>query len=115
MLALRDLRKARGLTQQQLADMVGVLNVSISNYERGTQMPDILTLKKIANVLGVSTDTLLGLDPPEKGKDVPQTIEARSVSFAMDTLPQDQRELILKMVKAMFPNNFNERTNDDDT
>ena len=113
MLILRELRKQRGLTQQQLADMVGVLNVSISNYERGAQMPDILTLKKIANVLGVSTDVLLGLDSPEK--ETPQTLEARSVSFAMDSLPKEQRELILNMVKAMFPNNFNERTNDDDT
>ena len=101
MIKLRELRKKRGLTQQQLADMVGVLNVSLSNYERGTQMPDITTLTKIANALGVSTDTLLGLNDPDESN-VPQTLEARILATGIDKLPKQQREQALNVVKAMF-------------
>lgn len=99
---LRELRKARGLTQQQLADKVGILNVSLSNYERGTQMPDILTLTRIANVLGVSTDTLLGLNDVDEDENIPQTLEARILAKGIDKLPKQQREQALNVVKAMF-------------
>lgn len=52
---LFDLRKARtdkGLTQEQLADMIGVVRQTISNIEVGTQMPSVETAKLIANALG---------------------------------------------------------------
>lgn len=117
MLKLRELRKTRGLTQQQLADKVGVLNVSISNYERGTQMPDILTLTKIANVLGVSTDVLLGLNDPIDEADAPQTLEARILASGIDKLPKAQREQALNVIKAMFLqySDFFEKGDDDET
>ena len=99
---LRELRKARGLTQQQLADKVGISNVSLSNYERGTQMPDILTLTKLANAIGVSTDTLLGLNDQDDDSNSPKTLEARILASGVDKLPKEQRELALNVVKAMF-------------
>lgn len=118
MLRLRELRKQRGMTQQQLADKVGILNVSLSNYERGTQMPDIFTLTKLANALGVSTDTLLGLNDPVDEASSPKTLEARILSAGIDKLPQPQREQALNVVKAMFlqyADLFEERKEDDDT
>ena len=57
---LRAIRKMRGYTQKELAQIVGVSDVSMSNYERGTQMPDLTILTKIADTLCVSTDELLG-------------------------------------------------------
>lgn len=60
MLKLREIRTARGYTQKQIADMIGVSSVSLSNYERGAQMPDLEVLKRIADVLCVTTDELLG-------------------------------------------------------
>lgn len=50
-----DLRKARidkGLTQEQLADMIGVVRQTISNIEVGIQMPSVETAKLIAKALG---------------------------------------------------------------
>lgn len=102
MLKLRELRKIRGFTQQQLADKVGVSNVSLSNYERGAQMPDITTLTRIANALGVSTDTLLGLNEPTSDGEQPKTIEARILASGIDKLPKAQREQALNVIKAMF-------------
>lgn len=114
---LREYRKARGLTQQQLAEKVGVSNVSLSNYERGTQMPDILTLTKIANALGVSTDALLGLTT-SPDSNPPKTIEARILATGIDKLPKAQREQALAVVKAMFlaySDDLFEGSNDNDT
>ena len=102
MLNIREYRKRRGLTQQQLADIVGVSNVSLSNYERGAQMPDILTLTKIANALRISVDTLLGLNHQEEDIAAPQTLEARILATGIDKLPKTQREQALNVVKAMF-------------
>lgn len=116
MIKLRELRKQRGLTQQDLADIVGVSNVSLSNYERGAQMPDIHTLTKIANALGVSTDTLLGLNDTDSD-DQPRTLEARILASGIDKLPKAQREQALNVVKAMFLqySDFFERNENDDT
>ncbi len=50
-----------GMTQRQLADRVGVTEVSIGRYINGTRMPKADTVVKIADVLCVSTDYLLGV------------------------------------------------------
>ncbi|OGQ83964.1 MAG: hypothetical protein A2289_17670 [Deltaproteobacteria bacterium RIFOXYA12_FULL_58_15] len=57
---LARLRKARGLTQTDLAEKVGVSQPNISEYERDTFRPNSDTLLIIAQVLNVSADELLG-------------------------------------------------------
>ncbi len=58
---LRDLRKTRNLTQQQVADRVGVSKAMISSYELSTRQPSYDILVKLAALFGVSCDYLLGL------------------------------------------------------
>lgn len=53
---IKALRKTRGLTQQQLADALGVQRATISNYEIGRREPSISDLEKIGKVLGVSLE-----------------------------------------------------------
>ena len=57
---LREVRKQRKMTQEQLGKRVDVTKVSISCYENGSRMPDVETLEKIADALDVSVDYLLG-------------------------------------------------------
>ncbi|WP_044737254.1 helix-turn-helix domain-containing protein [Geobacillus kaustophilus] len=59
---LRMLRKAKGLTQEELGRKVNVTKVSISGYESGNRTPDMDTLKALADALDVSIDYLLGRD-----------------------------------------------------
>ena len=59
---LKDLRKAKGLNQQELGDLVNVTKVSICCYEKGTRTPNLETFQDLANVFSVSTDYLLGND-----------------------------------------------------
>ena len=52
-------RKARGLTQEQLADQLEVSFQAVSTWERDENLPDVKHLKQLANVLRTTTDALL--------------------------------------------------------
>ncbi len=52
-------RKARGLTQEQLADQLEVSFQAVSTWERDENLPDVKHLKQLANVLRATTDALL--------------------------------------------------------
>lgn len=55
-------RKARGLTQEQLGIELGVTPQAVSRWENGESAPDIGSVPDLCRVLGVSADTLLGVD-----------------------------------------------------
>lgn len=59
MTALYKYRKEKGLTQKQLAEAMGVTPTAITQYETGVRKPDIVKLKKLATILGCTTDQLL--------------------------------------------------------
>lgn len=52
-------RKAAGMSQQQLADALGIAQQHVSRWERGERTPRIATLKRIAAVLGCSPRDLI--------------------------------------------------------
>ena len=60
---LKKLRKAKNMTQQELADLLGVSNKSVSRWETGGY-PDVAMLGPLAKALGVTVDDLLGEAPP---------------------------------------------------
>lgn len=57
---LREERKNSGLTQEQMAKLLGIRQPSYIRYENGSGEPSLETLVKIADVLEVSLDYLLG-------------------------------------------------------
>ena len=59
-LFIRDRRLALGLTQQQLADKLGITDKAVSKWERGISYPDITLLRRLADALAVSVSELLG-------------------------------------------------------
>lgn len=59
---LREVRMKRKLTQQKLADAVGLALRSYQCYEQGTREPPLDMLVKLADVLNVPTDHLLCRD-----------------------------------------------------
>jgi len=52
-------RKAKGLTQEELANLMGVSSQAVSKWENDASCPDISLLAQLAKTLGVTTDELL--------------------------------------------------------
>lgn len=67
---LKRLRKERNLTQESLADFLGVSFQAVSKWERGESYPDIELLPKIAAFFDVSTDYLLGVDKAKSEEEI---------------------------------------------
>lgn len=61
---LQQVRKAAGLSQEQLAELVGMSRQAVSKWETDQAAPDIDKLASLCGVLGVSADELLGRDVP---------------------------------------------------
>jgi transcriptional regulator with XRE-family HTH domain len=57
--AIQRIRRERGMTQEQLADLTDVASNSISRIERGLLIPALPTLVDICNALGTSADSIL--------------------------------------------------------
>lgn len=59
---IKEERIKRGLSQQQLGDLLDVTKVSVCGYENGTRTPTMETFMKLMEVLDMSPDYLLGRD-----------------------------------------------------
>ena len=57
---IRELRKEKGISQQELAKLCGVHQTAVSQWEKGRTAPDRNSLKLLSGVFGVSLETLLG-------------------------------------------------------
>lgn len=57
---LREARKASGMTQKEVAEKIGVARSTYALYETGERSPDVEVVKKLATVLNVSGDYLIG-------------------------------------------------------
>ena len=56
---LADLRKSKGLTQSELGELIGAGDKTISKWERGINVPDVIMLNKLAKVLDISIHEIL--------------------------------------------------------
>ena len=74
-----QLRRAKGITQEALAEKLGVTPQAVSKWENDGSCPDIALIPELAKILGISTDELLTgkkpetamrLLPPEERKDI---------------------------------------------
>lgn len=57
---IATMRREQSLTQERLAELIGVTNSTISKWENGTYAPDVTLLPVVADVFGVSIDALYG-------------------------------------------------------
>lgn len=60
---LKKARKRCGLTQRQLANLVGAKHNSVSNWETGQNEPDTETIRKLCDTLSITANDLFGADP----------------------------------------------------
>lgn len=118
---LKEVREARGLTQDDVANYLNVKRQTYSAYERNKSIPDALTLNKIAELLNVSNDYLLQrekqdeenhkkeIDLSEKDmKEIKQKAEhiraslMSSVGLAFDgKIDEDDEDTLAKVMAAL--------------
>lgn len=73
-------RKRKNLTQDQLAEQLGVTPQAVSKWENNQSCPDIATLPKLANIFGITVDELLGTQqPPVREAEVVEEAEGNGV------------------------------------
>lgn len=81
------LRKQRGLTQEGLANALGVTNQAVSKWESGQNCPDISLLPRIADLLRVSLDELMGRKPLPGTEDIEKLKEqAKKEQYRAQTM-----------------------------
>ncbi|MDF2542924.1 MAG: transcriptional regulator, family [Herbinix sp.] len=95
------LRHSRGITQDELANFLSITKASVSKWETGQSLPDILLLPQIANYFDITIDELLGYKPQLS----PEQIRTKYHSLAADfvTLPfEEVMEKSKKLVKEYY-------------
>ena len=80
---IRSLRLKAGLTQEQLADRIGIGAQAVSKWENSAAMPDIAALPTIAEIFGVSIDDLFDLTAEQRLNRIENRLDLES------ELPQD--------------------------
>lgn len=68
---LRYLRNHHGLSQEEVAEKVGVSRQSVAKWESGDSLPDILKCESLADLYGVSLNDLVRFDPDKAGFPIP--------------------------------------------
>ena len=85
---IRQARDRAGLTQEQLAERIGVSRTAIARYESGEIEPKLHNLAAIAETLNVSTDELLGVRVSVSGLSLSPEAEAALGAFIREILKQ---------------------------
>ena len=94
---LKDLRKEKGITQEQLAEKLGVSGRTISRWETGNNMPDISLLVEIAEFFDVSIPEIIKGE--RKSEDMKE--ETKEVAETMSDYARAEKEQLLKSIRNM--------------
>ena len=93
---IKNARKQAGLTQLELADLIGVANSTVAGYEKGVREPDALKLKLIAKHTGVTGDYLLEL---EVDSNATYSAEALALAEVYDRLDNHSKRVVDTVAK----------------
>ena len=100
---IRRLRKKNNITQDRLAEYLGVTPQAVSRWESGVCYPDLNSLPPIADYFGVSMDVLLGYNGNRRNARVEEYIAATEKLLDRDRIT-DALELLRGVVDCVKPN-----------
>lgn len=94
---LREIRKKKKITQDEVAEYLGILRQSYSAYERGISVPDAKQLKRLADYFGVSMDYFFGgVNPELTSAQNEQEQQLLVLARRASKIPPQQREKLIK-------------------
>lgn len=101
---IRTLRTERGLSQEALCERAGISVDAVTRIERGSRVPTLDTLERLAEALGISVTDLLGSMPPPRESKAPAL---RRLLALLEREPAEVQEgvedvarAVLKLVRA---------------
>ncbi len=95
---IRRIRNEHGLTQTELAEKIGSIQAVVSSYECDRTEPSTEVLVRIAQVLQITTDRLLGLTKTPKAKTIDRRIQRRMEK--VEKLPKRDQDALLRTIDA---------------
>lgn len=102
---LKKLRKAKGLTQTDVAKKLGVTQSAYAHYENGIRKLEADKLPLIAKILGVGVEELYGGEAT-KGKELAPKVHRNKrtakVQELFERLPGDEQRVVLKQIKGLL-------------
>ena len=104
---IRRLRKERNLTQEELAEQLGVTFQAVSKWENDNGMPDISQVVPIAHVFGVSTDVLFGTFGTNDTEEVSKIIQKAQALLSRPLTAANLLEKYYALQEGLklYPNN----------
>lgn len=102
---LGQLRKERGLTQEDVAQFIGVTKAAVSKWETSQSLPDILLLPQLATYFGVSIDELLGYEPQLNQNQIQKLYQQLATDFSEQPYDEviERSEALVKKYYSCYP------------
>ncbi len=94
---IKEVRRQHDMTQDELADTLGITSQAVSRWERGISVPDIETIVKLSYLFNVTTDYLLGVDGVKTEAKIEETISSAK------NLPVDEAISVLRDELNRYP------------
>lgn len=98
---LKEFRKSKKITQEKLAQLLGVSRTTVTMWERGASQPDNDTLLAISRILEISVDELLGNKKRLTPEEVSQMPEAQLLKEAMEGMSPEQRQQLVQYARFL--------------
>ena len=99
---LAAFRTAKGLTQYELADALGLTRDMVVYYERKSPNPSLELVKKIADFFGVTVGEMLNDTAKSRSKPGPPS-KLEELTARLGRLPANEQKVVMKMLEGALP------------
>lgn len=104
---ISELRKDRNIKQKDISKVLNVAISTVSNYETGSHEPDLTNLCKLADMLDVSTDYLLGrtnltISINSLADSVGEDITKTDILKMMEDFSEEDREYLVRTIRLLY-------------
>ena len=99
---IRELRKASGMTQEQLAELIGISFQAVSKWENNIALPDISLVPTLARIFGVTTDELFAYNLAEMREEIERYVNEAAKLRESD--PAEGRRILEEGLRK-YPDN----------
>ena len=106
---IKELRLSKKMTQQEVADKLGITRPAYTAYESGKREPDFSILQSLANIFDVTTDYLLGRNKTPKWADENDLVELDkmldsnvNMAYGGETLTDEEKQRVKDVLTGLF-------------